>query len=361
MRKNDGMASTGLADAANLAPPPPFPEGWYYLVSRKALAKAGCIQKTWMGENIVIWCDQDGRVCVAEAVCPHLGADLGPDAGGRVRDGRLVCPFHGFEFDTGGQCVATPFAPAPRAARLRVFETTEIEGLIFAWWGIGGRAPQWDLPAPAPDEARWSNLDFWTTRFRGHPQETTENSVDLAHFRYVHGYDSVKRVDPLEVDGHHLVSRFDFVSTRRIAGTKFLTLDVAVRTLVYGLGYSLVEARERSIPMNMRIWILSTPVDGTLIDMSVIMQTQEIRAPSRRIVGLGFLPVGLRAPILNKLMAPAQHRDVAQDLVIWSRKSFKSRPRLSRADGEIMPFRAYCRQFYADPRIALAREESVAG
>ncbi|MYB31254.1 MAG: Rieske 2Fe-2S domain-containing protein, partial [Acidobacteria bacterium] len=29
------------------------------------------------------------------SVCPHLGSELGPAAGGRVRDGRLVCPLHG--------------------------------------------------------------------------------------------------------------------------------------------------------------------------------------------------------------------------------------------------------------------------
>ena len=59
--------------------------------------RAKLIQKTWMGMNIVAWCDENGRVCVAEAYCPHLGSDLGPAAGGRVCDGRLICPFHGFD------------------------------------------------------------------------------------------------------------------------------------------------------------------------------------------------------------------------------------------------------------------------
>ena len=87
---------------------PPFPEGWYFVTSRKALQKAGLIQTTWMGENIIVWSDDEGRACVAGAFCPHLGSELGPEAGGRVCAGRLVCPFHGFEFDTTGQCVDTP-------------------------------------------------------------------------------------------------------------------------------------------------------------------------------------------------------------------------------------------------------------
>ena len=68
------------------------------------------------------------------------------------------------------------------------------------------------------------------------------------------------------------------------------------------------------------------------------------------IAGLGFLPAGLRAPIMNRFMSALQERDVLQDVVIWSRKQYRSRPRLCRSDGEIMPFRAYCAQFYPAQR-----------
>ena len=222
--------------------------------------------------------------------------------------------------------------------------------MIFAWWGIQGRAPQWSLPAESPDQNGWSDLDIKTIRFPGHPQETTENSVDLAHLRYVHGYDSVNRADPVSVDGPLLESNFDFTRTRTIAGIASFTFDVSARTRIYGLGYSYVEIREHSIGMDMRLWILATPVDGTLIDLALVGQVREIRKPRRWILGLGFLPVGLRAPIMNKFMASQQEKDVLQDVVIWSRKRYKSRPRLCRSDGELMPFRAYCAQFYRDPR-----------
>ena len=112
----------------------PFPEGWYFVARRRAIERSGLLKKTWLGNRVVAWCNDAGDVCVAEAVCPHLGGDLSPDAGGRVRDGCLVCPFHGFAYDATGQCVATPYAPAPKSARLRVFETTEVAGLeIFTY------------------------------------------------------------------------------------------------------------------------------------------------------------------------------------------------------------------------------------
>ena len=191
-----------------------------------------------------------------------------------------------------------------------------------------------------------------TIRFAGHPQETTENSVDLAHLRYVHGYNSVDRIEPASVDGPRLESRFDFRSIRKIAKFAKLTFNISAVTRVYGLGYSFVKMRERSIGMDMRLWILATPVDGTLIDLSIISQVREIRDPRRWIVGLGFLPPRLRAPIMNKFMAAQQRQDVLQDVIIWSRKRYESRPRLCRSDGEIMPYRAYCAQFYPDPRNA---------
>lgn len=173
--------------------------------------------------------------------------------------------------------------------------------------------------------------------------------MDLAHLRYVHGFDNVDRIEPASVDGHYLNSRFDFKTTRSIAKIATLTLDLSANTHVHGLGYSYVEIRERSIGMDMRLWILATPVDGTLIDVSLVAQVRELRKPKRQLAGLGFLPVGMRAPFMNKFTVSQQKREVLQDEVIWSRKRYQSRPRLCRSDGEIMTYRRYCAQFYPDP------------
>ncbi len=332
--------------------PSPFPEGWYFVTSRQELRKVNLVRKAWMGEEIIAWCDEDGRICVADAYCPHLGSDMGPAAGGCVRDGRLVCPFHGYEYDATGQCVATPYADPPRTAKLRVYETHEEAGLVFAWWGIGGREPQWRLPEDALDQTGWSGLEFWKTRFPGHPQDTAENSVDLGHLRYVHGYHNVERVGKLTIDGPLLRSCFNFRTVRKIAKVVQLTMDLSADTTVYGLGYSFVQTRELTIGMDLRIWVLATPVDGTVIDLWIIMQVGELRRPKRWIAGLGFLPVKFRASVMCKFLAPMQHKDVLQDVIIWSRKQYRSRPRLCRSDGEIMPFRAYCAQFYPDPQDA---------
>ena len=60
----------------------------------------------------------------------------------------------------------------------------------------------------------------------------------------------------------------------------------------------------------MRLWVLATPVDGTLIDLTLVSQVREIRNLRRWIAGLGFLPPRLRVPIMNKFMAEQQHEGV---------------------------------------------------
>ncbi len=74
----------------------------------------------------------------------------------------------------------------------------------------------------------WSNHAITTFRFPGHPQDTTENSVDMAHFRYAHGYGDVDRSEPVAMDGAYLESRFEFRRIRRIAKIASLTLDFSV-------------------------------------------------------------------------------------------------------------------------------------
>ncbi len=330
--------------------PPPFPEGWFFVASRQELDKTEIIQKTWMGEDIVIWRDDEGRVCVADAYCPHLGSYLGPDAGGRICAGRLVCPFHGFEFDATGQCVSTPFAAPPRSARLGVYETQEINGLVFAWWGIDGRAPQWYLPEDASDPVAddWSRPLVRTARFRGHPQETTENAVDLAHLSYVHGFKSVEQLGAVSVDGPVLRTDFEFTQRVSIAGIPLGTFDVLANVTIFGLGYSLVEVRERSIGMDTRLWTLATPVDGTHIDLTLVSQIRQIAKPQRRFVGMAFLPTALRTHLMNWFALSQEWLGVRQDRVIWTRKRYRPRPRLCRADGEIMTYRAFCAQFYPE-------------
>ncbi len=334
----------------------PFPEGWYFVAKKQDIVRTRLVQRTWHGREIVAFSDGEGRVCVAESVCPHLGSQLGPEAGGRVRGGRLVCPFHGFQYDISGRCVATPSAPPP-PAHLNVFQTHDILGMVFAWHGTG--APRWALPE-APESQDWSEIGFRSVRFAGHPQDTTENVVDLAHLAYVHGYDRVARTKPVTVSGAYLHCPFAFRRTRMLLGLWSVEFDVAAVGHVHGLGYSFVEIREHSIGMDLRLWVLPTPLDGKQVELVLAGQVRNIRRPKRWVAGLAFLPVRLRTAAMNQFVLTSERSDVMQDVGIWQRRQHRERPRLSRADGEIMLYRRYCEQFFDQaPRPARPLRQSV--
>ena len=149
--------------------------------------------------------------------------------------------------------------PLPTRPRPRSCESSRPRrffGLVFAWWGIEGRAPQWSLPADPQEEAGWSDFEIKTIRFPGHPQETTENSVDLGHLRYVHGYGNVDRPGRMSVDGPCLESRFDFRRIRTIAKIATMTFDLSAVTRIFGLG----------VGMSLVVMLTLVPAGRTIID-----------------------------------------------------------------------------------------------
>ena len=131
-------------------------------------------------------------------------------------------------------------------------------------------------------------------------------------------------------------------------GLKDLAYEVSAVTHIYGLGYSFVEIHEKTIDMHARLWVLPTPIDGTLIDLVLVGQLQEIHKPRRLISGLGFVPMKLRQRLMNQILLSQQKQDVLQDVAIWERKRYRPTPRLCQSDGPIGKYRQYCRQFYPE-------------
>src|ERR1700727_2155502 len=62
-----------------------------------------------LGEDLVIFRDQDGRYGLVGRHCPHRGTD---PAYGRLEVGGLRCAFHGWLFDVDGRLLQTPAEPA---------------------------------------------------------------------------------------------------------------------------------------------------------------------------------------------------------------------------------------------------------
>ena len=75
-----------------------------------------------LGEQLIAFRDSEGRVGLVDKRCPHRGAAL---SSGWVTDDQLVCPYHGFRFDSRGRCRHIPVNGADGQIRDIHFEVTE--------------------------------------------------------------------------------------------------------------------------------------------------------------------------------------------------------------------------------------------
>ena len=332
--------SSGPSRASHVHPLHPFPDGWYFIELGSHLREEQLVEKTWMGREIVVWRDRTGAVCVADAFCPHLGSHLGPSTGGMMRDGNLACPFHGFQYDISGKCVAARDAPPPRSARLKSYEVAEVNGFIFAYWDNAGRPPEWQIPDVSPDG--WTRRAAKRLRIRAHPQTTTENSVDLGHLAHVHGYRELKQTEPTKIDGPLSVVLL-LVHEKNAHAWTTESGDVdRNRSWGWGLGVSMVEAHGLATSLEARHWIMATPVDGECVDYWLVV---DLMGDSD---WLGLLPASIRRKVIPKLILNDLVLEVRKDVQIWSRPRYQPRPALSRSDGDIFRFRRYCEQFYGE-------------
>jgi hypothetical protein len=272
-----------------------------------------------------------------------MGAHLG--FGGRVVGEHIRCPMHGFEFDSNGVCMRTGYeTKPPPTCRGRAYAVRETHGAIFAWCDSQGREPWFDLPEG--DYRGWTELrTHCFASLRSHPQETTENSVDIGHFAVVHKYEDVSIIEPLRFDGAHLTVGYHFERGPMFPGGPRMAADFRVD--VHGLGFSYVEVSVPAYGMRTRNLVLPAPVDGECIDLRIGMRLQ----------GQGLLS-WLPAWLVNRVLGPSAIatyvNDVSQDYDIWANKKYVARPPLAEGDGPVAKYRRWAGQFYRDEGRAAA-------
>jgi hypothetical protein len=270
--------------------------------------------------------------------------------GGTVEGDTLRCPFHGFRFGTDGACVATGYGTKPPRVSARTWHVVENHGAVLAWADPRGGAPTFEVPTL--DLSAFTPLRSKVYRFRGHPQDTTENSVDIGHLTVVHGYERPRMLGELVVDGPSLHAKYEFFRPVGLLGKGFGGVLADFDAHVHGLGYSFVEARIAALGLTFRNFVFATPVDEMDLELTIAATVRRLEESDLR---------GALAPVrLSKTLARAVERlvdarsfqvfssDVEQDFEIWKHKEFVPRPALAMGDGPVMRYRRWAEQFYDD-------------
>jgi phenylpropionate dioxygenase-like ring-hydroxylating dioxygenase large terminal subunit len=166
-----------------------------------------------LGEDLVLFRDEDGQLGLLGLHCPHRGTSL---EYGDIEDGGIRCPYHGWLFNVRGQCLEMPAEPKdsqfPQKVRHLSYPVRELGGLVFAYMG-----PARDNPPPLPNYSPLMDhgghrqiepvrhCDYnWFNFF--------ENSADPAHICILHRHAGYGE----QTWGNHFFSyrdmpKFDFV------------------------------------------------------------------------------------------------------------------------------------------------------
>lgn len=326
----------------------PFPTGWYAVAFSSDLGRRDTRTLRFAGEELVLFRSESGQVGLLHAHCPHMGAHLGH--GGRVRGEALRCPMHGFEFKGDGQCIATGYGtrPPPKC-KAQAISVIEQNGIVLAYCDALGRAPEWQ--PPPVDMAGFGPLRTHVfEKLASHPQETTENSVDIGHLGVVHGYEDVRVLDPLTTEGPYLTVRYAFSRRGLIPGTPPIRAEFTIHA--YGLGYSFVDVAVVSHGLRTRHFVLATPTDGEHIDLHVAVS----------VAGGGAFSA-MPGALIDRIVGPSVFKgflaDVTQDVPIWSNKRYVTPPALARGDGPIGRYRSWARQFQPNASASPDSESDV--
>ena len=145
-----------------------------------------------LGEDLVAFRDNTGRIGLLQENCPHRGASLffGRNEAGPDGTCGLRCPYHGWQFDADGACIDMPSEPATSTFKERVrakaYPVHESGGIVWTYMGPAETMTPFrdfgteTLPAEKVTATKLHTTCNWI--------QTMEGNLDTAHISWLHAF-----------------------------------------------------------------------------------------------------------------------------------------------------------------------------
>jgi len=187
---------------------------WYMAGFARNVGRGQLRRVILLGEPVAIGRMADGGVFALRDICPHRGVPL---SAGRIGEGTVECPYHGWRFRADGVCAAIPSLVEgqdmdPTKIRVRAYPAREQDGLIWVFMpSKDGAAPKSAPPKVGLPDAkpRWSISQTFACAI----DHAVIGLMDPAHAPYVHGR-WWWRVKPRVKEKHYAPLPTGFVMTR---------------------------------------------------------------------------------------------------------------------------------------------------
>lgn len=161
----------------------PLPAQWFIACRSKELG-AGPVRTTLEGKPVALFRDGSGKPGALVDRCPHRNVPL---SAGKVVDGCLQCPYHGWRFRTDGECTFVPGrVEEKRAPPAAAHACVERAGNVWIYSSPGEAPTSEPFEFPFADDPRYTTVRREIT-FDGSMHSVIENTLDVPHTAYLHG------------------------------------------------------------------------------------------------------------------------------------------------------------------------------
>ena len=159
-----------------------------------------------LGQKLVLFRDKEGHIACLSDICVHRGASL---SHGKVVDGCVECPYHGWRFNRDG--VAT-MIPAQKEG-VKISKRARVDSypvqVKYDWiWIFMGDLPEAERP-PLPEFPEYDNPEWRTIRgeyiWNADYARVVENGLDFSHAPFVHpsfGDPQHATIEDFQVESH---------------------------------------------------------------------------------------------------------------------------------------------------------------
>ncbi|AFY67546.1 aromatic ring-hydroxylating dioxygenase subunit alpha [Geitlerinema sp. PCC 7407] len=157
------------------------PNHWYAVSWSDRLKPGQVIAVTVWQQAIAVYRDTEGNVHALEDACPHKGVALHK---GLVLGQNLACRYHGWEFDSQGECAKIPYLPPSQklpCAKARSYPICDRYNLLWIFPGDPALAETTPVPHIAEFDQPGYLMVPVTGHFKAHFSICNENSMDVFH------------------------------------------------------------------------------------------------------------------------------------------------------------------------------------
>ena len=193
-----------------------------------------------LGEDLVLFRDDQGRPGLLGLHCSHRGTDL---SYGRIENGGLRCLYHGWLYDVSGCVLEQPGEPGGGAnrneIRHRAHPCQEAGGIIFTYMGPGEPPllPNYEFLNVPPEQR-----SVIKARYRCNYLQGNEGNIDPVHLSFLHQYLSeakppLQRVVPGSEATDNTLLKKDIAPTIEVELTNFGLRIYSVRDSEPGKRY----------------------------------------------------------------------------------------------------------------------------